>query len=184
MMTGLRCLLLVAFLASSSAFVGSFGRTAQFGRQNVLSAVSPFNNKPADSDKLFTAFKVCKDKAAFCVKAIPPTFSNGRYKSLSRTGTMFFEFAPLAQKSKQYRQYDWARKFRMSLSVAECGDLLLVEPGVSHFPLFIRDFTYKGECMSREPTYFDHCNVSCAAPQQKGVAKALKLLPLNDGSTG
>jgi hypothetical protein len=89
----------------------------------------------AGSDtRTFTSYVVYKGKGAMGLKVIPPTFSSSGVKarSVSRTGAILLEFAPVGASP---REYDWTKKATFSLSPTECGEILAMDiaKGVDFF---------------------------------------------------
>ncbi len=84
--------------------------------------------------KTFASYVVYKGKSAVSVKVIPPSYSSvgSKSRSVSRTGALLFEFAPVGATP---REYDWTRKTSFSLSPTECGDVLVMDlaKGVEFF---------------------------------------------------
>lgn len=78
----------------------------------------------AGSGGAFSDYSVYKQKAAFSLKVIPPTFkTSGSYKRMSREGVLLFELAPAVGN----RQYDWNAKLTFSLNPTECGGFLVAD---------------------------------------------------------
>lgn len=68
------------------------------------------------------------------LKVIPPTFvkTSDKARSVSRSGVILLEFAPVGAGP---REYDWSRKASFSLSPTECGEILAMDQskGVEFF---------------------------------------------------
>lgn len=61
------------------------------------------------------------------IKPVPPTFNplNKNSRTINREGSLFLEFAPAGQGS---REYNWGAKSVFSLNVGELGSLLVMNP--------------------------------------------------------
>lgn len=95
----------------------------------LLSGLSPSSN-----ERTFSSYVVYKGKAAMSLKVIPPTFTTtgAKARTVSRTGAILLEFAPVGDSP---REYDWSKKATFSLSPTECGEILAMEiaKGVDFF---------------------------------------------------
>ena len=76
--------------------------------------------------RTFTNFAVYKDTCALSLKVIPPslTIRNSAIpsRSVSRSGTMLFEFAPIGGTGQS--TYDWHNKENFALSAVECAEIV------------------------------------------------------------
>lgn len=79
--------------------------------------------------RTYAHFNVFKGKMAINVKPIPPTFkATEKSRTVSREGSLFFEFAPVGASP---REYDWTKKATFSMSAIECGEICRLKEGQS-----------------------------------------------------
>ena len=81
--------------------------------------------------RVFANYAIYKGKCALNVKPIAPTFTtgaNGKSKTVTKSGALFFEFAP---STGQPREYDWTKKATFSLSVTELGEIVRLKDGTT-----------------------------------------------------
>jgi hypothetical protein len=84
--------------------------------------------------RTFASYNIYKGKGAVCVKPILPTFSAvvtntntnppSKFRTVTREGTILFEFAP---PGSQMREYDWTKKSTFALDATECGGILVMD---------------------------------------------------------
>lgn len=83
------------------------------------------NAGEGNSAPVFAAYSIYKGKAALSVKPIPPTVQHrGQATVLVKEGALLFEIAPAGANP---REYDWSKKQFFALTLAEMGDLIVMD---------------------------------------------------------